>query len=375
MSARSILEKLKELYEGLLVSNREDLNDNKCEHLLVCSCFELNIGLVVKHCEILINSINRLHQSEVHEFICNRTKEGKIDESKKWSELRHAAGRLLSYLRAAKTLVSMPKRWPELFDNPRVRYVSSSVPEVCPLRGKRSERLTAHGIIGRMTSDPNTQQEYRAHAQELQGVGLDQALQREAEKLRPIVHSEVLLLESLENDRGTHPSKFFNGYKYIGSSKPTCRLCCYYFSVHSSGVEVRRTHHNLYPSWRMPGVYEDQGPQAERGREDLMGKVLSLIRKDTLRVLKEKMGEGKRHDSNTESSYPRGSASVGSLTTMEDQTLSLRNSDVHCSDYGEEMSSITGASSLDEGEESTAEVDCEENGGVRLLWEAQYAAV
>lgn len=83
VSARLILEKLKELYEGLLVSNREGLNDNECECLPVCSCFELNIELVVKRCEILINSINRLHQSEVHEFICNRTKEGKIDESKK----------------------------------------------------------------------------------------------------------------------------------------------------------------------------------------------------------------------------------------------------------------------------------------------------
>ncbi|KAF8859182.1 hypothetical protein BDZ45DRAFT_725469 [Acephala macrosclerotiorum] len=352
--SRSILKKLKELYEESLVSNKEELNDNE----------------FAKHCEVLINSISRLHQSEVHEFICNRTKEGKIDESEKWSELRHTAGRLLSYLRAAKSLVSMPKRWPELFDNPRVCYVSSSVPDACPFRGKRSlDRMTAHGIIGRMTSDLSKQEEYRAYAQELQKVGLDQALQKQIErrKFRPIVHAEVLLLESLESAGGTHPSKFFNGYKYIGCSKPTCRLCCHYFSVHPSGVEVRRTHHNLYPPWRMPDVYEDQGPQAEKGRKDLMNKVLSLVRMDTFRVLKEKLAEGKRHDSNTESTYPRGSASVGSLTNMEDLTSGIRNLDVYCSDYEEGMSCIAEASPLDGDEKFLSEVDCEKDSRVKLL--------
>ncbi|CZR61727.1 uncharacterized protein PAC_11624 [Phialocephala subalpina] len=376
VSARSILEKLKELYEGLPVSNKEELSDNECEYSPAGSCSELNIALVAKRCEILINSISRLHQSEVHEFICNRTKEGRMDQSEKWSELRHTAGRLLSYLRAAKSLVSMPKRWPELFENPRVCYVPSSVPDPCPFRGKRSlDRLTAHGIIGRMTSDLSKQEEYRAHAQQLQKIGLDKALQGlEKRKFRPIVHAEVLLLESLESAGGTHPSKFFKGYKYIGCSKPTCRLCCHYFSVHPSGVEVRRTHHNLYPPWRMPDVYENQGPEAERGRKDLMNQVLSLIRVDTFRVLKEKLAEGKRHDSNTESTYPRGSASVGSLTIMEDQMSSLRILDDHCSGY-EEMSSIAAASSLDEGEKFSSEVDYEENSGVKLLWAAQYAGV
>jgi len=368
VAARSILEKLEELYEVLPVSNKEGLDDEECKYFSFRSRFELNIRSDVNHCESLIKSINRLHQSEVHEFICNRTKEGKIDESEKWSELRHAAGRLLSYLRASKTLTSMPKRWPELFDNPKVCYVCSSVPGVCPFRGKRSsEQLTAHKIIGRMTSNSSKQEEYRAYAEELQWVGLDKALQKQAEKstLRPIVHAEVLLLKSLESDGGTHPSRFFEGYKYIGCSKPTCRLCCYYFSVHPSGVEVRRTHHNLYPSWRMPDVYEDQGPQAEKDRKDLMNKIVPLIRTDAFRVLKEKLAEGKRHDSNTESSYLKGSASIESPLCMEDLTLSLRNIDVDCSDY-EEMNSITEKSSLSESEEFASEVDYEEDGGVKL---------
>lgn len=122
-------------------------------------------------------------------------------------------------------------------------------------------------------------------------------------------------------------------------------------------------------------MYEDQGPQAERGRRDLMNKVLFLIRKDAFRVLKEKLAEGKRHDSNTDSTYPRGSASVGSLGVMEDSMLSLSDLDVHSSDYKETMSSITEAGSFDEDEGFASEVAREENDRVKLLWEAQYAAV
>ena len=316
--------------------------------------------LVTQHCESLIQSINRLHQSEVHEFICNRTKEGKIDESEKWSEFRHAAGRLHSYLRAAKLLVSLPKQWPELFDSPKVSYISSSIPDRCPFRGKRRpSSLTAGAIIGRMTSSLGKQKEYMAHADEMQKFGLDETLRRKAEMLKPFVHAEVLLLQSIESDLGTHHSKFFNGYKYIGSSKPTCRLCYYYFSVHPSGVEVRQTHRNLYPSWRLPDVYEDEGPVVEENRKDLMNKVLSLIRTDTFRVLKEKLAEGRRHDSNTSSSYPKDSASVGSIKS-KDLTLAAL-------DIQDAMSSCTETGSLDEDEEFAVNFGSEEDGGVRLF--------
>lgn len=375
MSARSILEKLSELCEGLLVFTKEkleDMDDVECGYLPTCSCSMLNIDLVAEHCETLVKSINHLHQSEVHELIGNRTKEGRVDESEKWSELRHKAGRLLSYLRVAKSLVSMPKRWPELFDNPKVTYVCSSVPAVCPLRGKRSvDKLTANAIIGRMTSDPGKQEEYRGYAEILQNMGLDKALQSETEKMkfRPIVHAEVLLLESLESDGGTHSSKFFSGYRYIGCSKPTCKLCCHYFSVHPSGVAVRQSHHNIYVPWRMPDIYEDQGRKAENGRKELMNKVLSQVRIDTFRVLREKLAEGRRYDSNTDSTYPRGSTSIGYPTHIEDLTLSLRNLDVQSYDREEETSVIGEASSLEEGEKFTSENDSEENGGVKLLWE------
>jgi hypothetical protein len=125
-----------------------------------------------------------------------------------------------------------------------------------------------------MTSDAEQMANYRSHAQDLQMFDLDNIIRRctRSRSFRPIVHAEVLLFESLENDGGTHPSRFFGGYKYIGYSKPTCRLCDYYFSVRGSGVRVRPSLPNLYHNLRMPDVYEDQGHKAKKENENIMNK-------------------------------------------------------------------------------------------------------
>jgi OTT_1508-like deaminase len=170
-------------------------------------------------------------------------------------------------------------------------------------------------------------------------------------------------LDWLEGDGGSHPSRFFNGYKYIGCSKPTCRLCEHYFSVHASGVEVRPPHRNLYPNWRVPDVYEDQGPQAIENRESLMANILKLVRKETFRVLLEKLPEGKRHDSNTDQTYPLGSISGGRAECMEHLDSSLKDLELDFSDH-EEFYSLAEPDSFDKCEEVTpASDDDDEDGG------------
>lgn len=328
----------------------------------------LSILLVSKHCEGLIKAIDLLYQSEIDGLIRNKTNEGRMNESECWCELRHAAGRLLSYLQAVKVLVSTRKRWPELFENFEVCYINSSVPAQSPLRGRcRPEELSTDRIIGRMTSDPKAMASYRAHAQELQKFGLDENIRRNAgsKKFRPIVHAEVLLLESLENDGGTHPSRFFNGYKYIGCSKPTCRLCDYYFSVHASGVEVRPAHRNLYHNWRMPDVYQNQGPQVEKKRESLMNKILVRIREDAFRTLSEKLSERKHHDSNTEPTYPIDSIPSWEPEDMEHLATSLKDLDIESSEY-EAMHNSSETVSFDGSNMFAVESDDEQDGGVKL---------
>jgi hypothetical protein len=218
-----------------------------------------------------------------------------------------------------------------------------------------------------MTADDAKQKEYRAHAQELQKFELDESIRNltSPQKFRPIVHAEVLLLDWLERDGGTHPSRFFNGYKYLGCSKPLCRLCEHYFSVHASGVEVRPPHRNLYMNWRMPDVYEDQGPQAIKDREKLMAKVLELVRKDTFRVLVEKLPEGKRHDSNTDPTFPIGSISGGRAEDMEDLNASLKGLDFNSSNH-ETICSPPDSDPFGESKEYTPESDDGDDGGVKL---------
>jgi hypothetical protein len=336
--------------------------------LAMAFCLMLRVRLVSVHCEDLVNAIDRLYKSEIDALIRQKTNEGRMNESVCWCELRHAMGRLLSYLKAVEVLISTRNRFPELFTDFNVSYVSSSKPAQCPFRGKRRpEALSADSIIGRMTSDPGIMASCRGQALELQKFGLDEGIQKQAghKNFRPIVHAEVLLLDSLEKDSGTHPSRFFNGYKYIGCSKPTCRLCDYFFSVHPSGVEVRQTHRNLYPSWRMPDVLQSQGPRAEKEREKHMNKIVARIREDAFRTMNEKIPERKHHDSNTEPTYPFDSVPGWEPGYMEHATAILKDLKIEALDP-ETIQDINERVLLDGSTIFQEGSDDEEDGGVKL---------
>lgn len=331
----------------------------------------LNTWLVSEKGERLINAISRLYQSEIDELVRDKAKEGRMNESECWCELRHAAGRLLSYLQAVKVLVSTRKRWPALFEDFEVCYVFSSAPDRCPLgSGRKVKELTMGDIIGRMTSDPQASESYRAHAKELEKFEVDKDLQMLAggKTFRPIVHAEVLILESLQNDGGTHPSRFFGGFRYIGCSKPTCRLCEYYFSFHASGVEVRPAHRNIYPSWRMPDVHSSQGPRARRDREKLMEKILGRVRGDAFRTMIEKVPEKKVHDSNTEPTYPVEIISDDEPEDIDNLTTEFESFDIGYPSY-EEKPDFKSRISVDALNLSAADSDAEEGeegGGAKL---------
>jgi hypothetical protein len=116
----------------------------------------------------------------------------------------------------------------------------------------------------------------------------------------------------------------------------------------------------------MPDVYEDQGPQAKIDREKLIAKMLDLIRKDTFRTLIEKLPEGKRHDSNTDPTYPIGSISGEWAEDMERLVASQKNLDLNSSDYAETRSPA-GPDSFDESKELISEGDDDNyDGGVNL---------
>lgn len=250
-----------------------------------------------------------------------------------WGDLRHAMGRLRSYLEAVQILAEARAQpsWEALFHHPEVTTLRSSSPACNPILPHADMTPpTADAILNRMASteaDRLALPALQDHAVWLQQFDLDPRISAQCRRpgFHPIVHAEVLVHESLVTDRGgdpdvrrLHVSRFFGGWRYIGVSKPTCRLCEYYFAaVPADGVRVRQGHRNLYLNWRAPDVYREplvagegegedelvRGRTGTRRRECILNDMIKSVRSDTVRVLDDKVGERKSNDSNTSRTY------------------------------------------------------------------------
>lgn len=268
-----------------------------------------------------MESIKRLSNSRANRVFRDKANLTHTGEVSPWAELRHAAGRLLNYFEAAQTLIEVRSQpgWEGLFYDYEVVCIQSSQPILNPITRKKAG---AAEILSRMASSPRDKANLASlqqDADELQRFGLDENIRAEisSKYFRPIVHAEILVHESVVNDPEVadfHSSKFFGGYRYIGTSKPTCRLCDYYFQIAGDGMQVRKTHRNLYRNWRAPDVWQGQGDIQGvfpwKRREDILNSMNVWIRRDTSRVLSDKVGESKRHDSNTSFTYQRGGLSA-----------------------------------------------------------------
>lgn len=270
-----------------------------------------------------MESIRKLSRSSAYRTFRNKANSTQIGQTSSWAELRHAAGRLLSYLEGVQTLIEAREQpqWAQLFHDFEVVCIASSQPDPNPIVGRR-KRVTAAEILVRMTppQDEPKLATFQAGAEELQRFDLDGNIRRqnESKEFHPIVHAEILVYDSL---RDLHDLRYFHGYNYIGTSKPTCRLCDYYFQSVSrmSGdrVQVRQSHGNLYLNWRVPDIYINQIGAVAR-QEKILNDMNLRVRQDTYRTLKDKMGMRKSHDSNTSRTYERRPFSVEFSSVAED---------------------------------------------------------
>jgi len=167
---------------------------------------------------------------------------------------------------------------------------------------------------------------FKGFVETLQAYNLDERIEKEYKRnsFRPIVHPEVLLLDWLGNNGNIEPARFYGGWMYIGSSKPTCRLCKYYFEGHRSSVGHRATHGNLYSSWRVPDVLPSQGPHALDSRQVMVDRILQRVRKDAFDIIERKVPPScKADDSNTFTAavtLEERWTLAGSATTADDIT-------------------------------------------------------
>lgn len=158
---------------------------------------------------------------------------------------------------------------------------------------------TAQQFIRVLTSDEAALARSRDEVDRLNTVGdFDGQLEEKwNSNIKPIVHAEIQLHHWLENNGGTAPHRFFNMYTYIGSSKPTCKLCAYYFDEHPTDVKVRTSHGNVYSAWAYPPVYMDQGERGQKTRLRVMHSMKKRIVADIFRLLTERVGHRRAHDS------------------------------------------------------------------------------
>lgn len=216
-----------------------------------------------------------------------------------WPKLFHSMSRILAYLQSVKFLLRAKKEWPRLFQDPAVDFLSSSSSMEKPIRQKSQK---AEEIIGRMTRKAPDIELYRTFAETLQAFDLDARIQQEFKKpsFKPTAHAEVILLNWLLKPGEIAPEKFFNDWAYIGSGKPTCKLCAHYFRGHRSNVGYRPSHGNFYPSWRIPDVFPYQGEEAQKQKQIMVDRVLEQVRKDTFELVSKKaLPSIKLADSNT----------------------------------------------------------------------------
>jgi len=256
----------------------------------------------IRKCNELLRRLVLLDKSEAGAVIATRALECRTagpSSIKCWSQLFHTTKRIMAYPQSVQFILLAKRNWPALFMSPEVFFVQSSDPIPKPVRRKSQ---TADSIVGRMTRKEKEIKIFRDFVRSLQIFNLDERIQTEYSKdtFNPIVHCEVLLLNWLETHGGITRSRFFNDWMYIGSSKPMCKLCSYYFEEHRSGVEHRLCHDNLYTSWRVPDVLPSQGPAALEARQIMVDRVLLRVRKYAFDIVRKKVQPSyKSDDSNT----------------------------------------------------------------------------
>lgn len=264
-------------------------------------------------------------------MISQRAKDAEMTRSEPWCKLRHFLGRWLSYRKAALAIVAVSDRWPELFLDFEITMVPSGSRLPNPIL--RSD-LTSAIILENIVAEEKSQDsQLLQETEDLKQMAIDDIIRasQTSRNFRPLLHAEVLVYDHLLEREQTAVECYWNRWNYIGSSKPTCRLCHYYFeALQGDKPGVRPTHNNLYRNWRLPECHKHESLGI--AQDELLNKLAQRLRTDVIKTLKEKKVGRKARDSNTYSSFPdvlrvddNGSVSIDSPD--RDSTVSTDKQD------------------------------------------------
>ncbi|EEU34119.1 uncharacterized protein NECHADRAFT_101813 [Fusarium vanettenii 77-13-4] len=297
------------------------------------SCLDTDDDEVVHLGTRAIKLLEQLCRSPEGKIIAERAREGRkygVPSQKCWPDLQHMINRTTAYSESVRFILAAKVRWPGLFDKFKVSFIESSQRMERPFRNKSQ---TADGIVGRMTRKQKMIDTFREFARDLQRFNLDELIMGvwKDPNFRPIVHAEVLLLDHLDKKGLLEPRFFFNEWMYIGSSKPTCKLCHHYFTLHHvSNVGHRPSHGNLYLHWRFPDVLKSQGETGIQRRQIMVDRVLGEVRKEAFDIVSRKgTSSYKGDDSFTYSAaMPDRSTVAGSVVDLGDLASMIGHMDL-----------------------------------------------
>ncbi|KAK5658638.1 hypothetical protein OQA88_2031 [Cercophora sp. LCS_1] len=261
--------------------------------------------------QLIHNYRNSPLQTTIEKRAANAKRLG-TENSSCWSALQHVFGRLLSYRYDVETLISAHYIWEDdnLFRDFEVDFLESS--GLYPGAALRCTPEKPETIIGRIpNASPEQRESLKRSFNEFrtsdQTSNLDEALKEQWETVQsrsPRVHAEMLLHDWLTRTGGVQAHRFFGNYRYIGTSKPLCRLCQYYFDIIATPVRFRDGHPNTYLNWRQPDLYASSGDsevveEAKRVWREIMDQLKARVYADLRRLLVEKATDKKQNDSNT----------------------------------------------------------------------------
>jgi hypothetical protein len=272
--------------------------------LLAESTTDTVITLDLSDCETLIRTIRYSKSVEADSVI--RVRASGKQRGYPWLQLRHHLGRFLSYREGAEIIVRASKDWPELFQYFTIRGITSPGQERVPIP---KSAYDFHEILNGALSEDDIR-EFQSDLKVLHEYGLEAVFQDVVENIprKTIVHSEIVLHDDLIRRGITKASAFWNDSKFIATSKPTCRLCHFYFENSDHEFEVQSSHMNIYLRWRLPDYDHDQDPEAKERHDDTVEDILQYLERDVRQILRKKQAQWRIHDSRTDTRGGRTTA-------------------------------------------------------------------
>ncbi|KAJ4249159.1 hypothetical protein NW762_012494 [Fusarium torreyae] len=263
-----------------------------------------------RNCEDLFKAIQKSQADEIDNIIDHQVANNEPKISYHWSQLRHYLGRLHSFRQASEAIINASSRWPGLFKDITVSYISSSGLQKFT---HSRELLTAPMEIIQHAFPKYDLSYYQSDIEDLRTHGLYDQIKKQKQEFpsKTQVHCEVNLHNHLVKIGKTRPCDFWNDAMFIATSKPPCRLCYYYFQDGDNEYQVQPSHMNLYPKWQLPAVADPTDGASTEKRDELMEDILDHMQVDTLKILQKKLPQWKRNDSRTDSRNWPGSARDG----------------------------------------------------------------